>query len=934
MTRPSLPTHAPLAAILLVALGAATAFAASPVARDDRALLTDRYLETVGGVETYSILIDVLANDEDSDGDPLRVVVQDSQGGEPDTWTPDPAGSVQYLGGGVFELTVGKDELGDAEEVTFQYQLVGASNLATVSVRTGSGNILWPKAAAKNDSFSDPGACSVRMPVLANDTGVDSVADFGQPIEGEVIRDSIDPNVLIYRGGSGGSFEYTAESSQTGETDSATVTVDAGGSPTGVSEIKMADCFDRADGVELRDQPVGYFFDPNAASPLWMASHLDLIHRDRQITQSTPLTGDTVQRRRARLPFDADQWTSEGSAFYIEAQFLAPSANAQWVALAFTHGGLFSDGDLWVQLLANTGEIVLHGRTGTNPDTGEPFDEILGRANPADDGYTYLQDGWNRLRLRYDAAPSTPRVDVWVNDVRALSVPFLDDSGQVVPASETLGSITDAGVMLSYGTKAAEPGDVRFDEFKLWVGDVTEPRLGARLGDPNTGASVESGSSVDVGPLHVGCTAAHENCFSTREESLWVRNDGNVDLELSDISLSGSSNWSLERPTETSLTVAAGTSEAIRVRVDALQTGPTASHLELSTNDPDLPKFEVDLEAEVTEAPIADFVHFCEGLDCTFDAGRSTGVDLNDFSYLWTFEDTPTFGGKIRSHTFSATGIYTVELRVEDRTGALHTTQRTVAIPPEAAFTFVCANDTRTCDLDAALTTQGVVSFTFDFGDGTSWSGTGDPGADIVRHVYETSGRYDVTLAVEDGDGQVDAVTHEIVLTPSASFTTSCDPDTLTCEFDASGSTPLLASYVWSFGDGSPETEGAVEEHRYATSGIFTVTLTVTDISGQTAVHSRSVALPPRAEFSVDCDGLLCDFDASGSSPGVTSYAWDFGHAGGTATGVETVHEFPDEGDFEVSLTVTDGSGQTDTTARTVTVFNEEAFLLILVDEQ
>lgn len=927
MRRPSLPTHAALAVAVFLVSGASAAFSAPPVARDDSVLLSDRYLEVVGGVETYSILIDVLANDEDSDGDPLRVVDEDDFGGEPAIWTPDPAGSVQYLGGGVFELTVGKDEIGDAGVITFQYELEGATNVATVELLVADNiQVIF---APLNDSFSEPGACSVRMPVLANDTGADVVQSFTQPAEGEVIRDSIDPNILIYRGGSGGTFTYDAQNSQTGETDSASVTVDAGGSPTGESEIKMADCFDRADGVELRNQPVGYFFDPTVASPVWAANG-DLTHLDRQITQSTSLAGDSIQRRRARLPFDADQWTSEGSAFSIEALFLAPSANAQWVALAFTHGGLFSDGDLWVLLNAITGEVVLHGRT----DTSQNLDEILGRANPVDDGYTFVQDGWNRLRLRYDAAPSTPRVDVWVNDARALSVPFLDDSGQVVPASETLGSITDAGVMLSYGTKAAEPGDVRFDEFKLWVGDVTEPRLGARLGDPTTGASVESGSRVDVGPLHVGCTAAHENCFSTREESLWVRNDGNVDLEISNLSFSGPSEWSLEHPTGSSLTVTPGTSAEIRVRVDALQTGPTASRLEFSTNDPDLPKFGVDLEAEVTQAPIADFVHFCEGLTCTFDAGRSTGVDLNTFSYFWTFEGNFSFGGKIRSHAFSATGVYTVELEVVDGTGASHVTQRTVSIPPEAAFTFVCANDTRTCDFDAALTTEGVVSFTLDFGDGTTWSGTGDPGAEIVRHEYATSGRYDVTLTVQDGAGQVDAVTHEVVLTPNASFTASCDPATRTCDFDASGSTPLLASYTWSFGDGSPETEGAVQEHRYATSGIFTVTLTVTDISGQTAVHSQPVSIPPQADFTFECDGLLCQFDAGASTPGVESFAWDFGYAGGTATGSAPLHEFPDGGDFEVSLTVTDASGQTDTTTRTVTVFNEEAFLLILLDEQ
>ena len=77
-------------------------------------------------------------------------------------------------------------------------------------------------------------------------------------------------------------------------------------------------------------------------------------------------------------------------------------------------------------------------------------------------------------------------------------------------------------------------------------------------------------------------------------------------------------------------------------------------------------------------------------------------------------------------------------------------------------------------------------------------------------------------------------------LAPVATFTASCAA--LSCNFDGSGSTDSdgsVASYAWSFGDGSTGT-GATVSHVYSAAGTFTATLTVTDNQGATnAVQSR-----------------------------------------------------------------------------------------------
>lgn len=70
----------------------------------------------------------------------------------------------------------------------------------------------------------------------------------------------------------------------------------------------------------------------------------------------------------------------------------------------------------------------------------------------------------------------------------------------------------------------------------------------------------------------------------------------------------------------------------------------------------------------------------------------------------------------------------------------------------------------------------------------------------------------------------------------------------------------------------------------------------------------------PTAAATVSCDGLTCTFDAAGSTDpddGIETYAWDFGD-GSTGAGETVEHTYPWAGDFEATLTVTDGSGETD----------------------
>ncbi|MFW6176359.1 MAG: PKD domain-containing protein [Thermoplasmatota archaeon] len=110
--------------------------------------------------------------------------------------------------------------------------------------------------------------------------------------------------------------------------------------------------------------------------------------------------------------------------------------------------------------------------------------------------------------------------------------------------------------------------------------------------------------------------------------------------------------------------------------------------------------------------------------------------------------------------------------------------------------------------------------------------------------------------------------------------------------------------------------------------GEYTAELTVTDIAGNNGTDTITVSVVDKVDPTADAgedrtvkvDGEVI-FDASNSSDNVeiTSYEWDFDD-GTTATGKTVTHKFDEKGTYEVTLTVSDEAGNTDTDTVTVTV--------------
>jgi PKD repeat protein len=92
---------------------------------------------------------------------------------------------------------------------------------------------------------------------------------------------------------------------------------------------------------------------------------------------------------------------------------------------------------------------------------------------------------------------------------------------------------------------------------------------------------------------------------------------------------------------------------------------------------------------------------------------------------------------------------------------------------------------------------------------------------------------------------------------------------------------------------------------------------------------STPVDLPPIATFTAACSNLNCTFDSGASSDdrGITARSWNYGDnvspdngsVGGTA--VAPTKRYAAPGSYQVTLTVTDAAGQTNSQTKTVTVY-------------
>jgi PKD repeat protein len=237
----------------------------------------------------------------------------------------------------------------------------------------------------------------------------------------------------------------------------------------------------------------------------------------------------------------------------------------------------------------------------------------------------------------------------------------------------------------------------------------------------------------------------------------------------------------------------------------------------------------------------------------------SSGATITN--YVWSFGDGGSATGQTASHRFTSIGAFNVTLTVTNDRGvqgsSAQVVSTTLAEAPSGDFatspSSPVAGDTVLFNADAIQAAPGhsIVQYSWDFGDPNGPAANNTASTSRTSHVYTAVGSYNVLLSVLDDTGQHKTFTKAVSVTagqPRAAFTFAVT-GTHTITVDGSGSaaagTSLIATYAWTWGDGS-STSGtaAIVSHPYAAAGPQQVTLTVTDTLGRIGTITQTVAVP------------------------------------------------------------------------------------------
>jgi len=151
----------------------------------------------------------------------------------------------------------------------------------------------------------------------------------------------------------------------------------------------------------------------------------------------------------------------------------------------------------------------------------------------------------------------------------------------------------------------------------------------------------------------------------------------------------------------------------------------------------------ITVHLETNEGPTASFVYSPStpkiGEKVNFNASGSSDPDGSIVSFQWDFGDGRSDSGETVSHKYINAGTFTVVLVVRDNSGNRGTTSQTVSVTegasPTASFVYSPSNpaENETIYFNASESEDpdgDIVSFDWDFGDGTTGKG------ETVTHQY------------------------------------------------------------------------------------------------------------------------------------------------------------------------------------------------------
>ena len=293
--------------------------------------------------------------------------------------------------------------------------------------------------------------------------------------------------------------------------------------------------------------------------------------------------------------------------------------------------------------------------------------------------------------------------------------------------------------------------------------------------------------------------------------------------------------------------------------------------------------------------------------------------------YHWNFGDGSSSALLSPNHSFTYNGNYVVNLSVWDSSGScFDSTSQVLSVTNgitcniAASFSYTAGSAGQYTFTNTSTNMPGGAHISWYFANGNS-SALNSP-----TFVFPYNGSYQVQLNVSDSSGMC---SNYVVQTLTV---TNSNPCNLQSQFTFTNSAAGQVQFTntslgldsttlirWNFGDGAGSNILS-PSHAYAYNGTYTVNLQIGDtltpcysnFTATLSITNAANATACTANFtdSVKANGMVYFTNLSSSTSGSIQYSWSFGD-GQNSMSVNPIHTYTANGNYYVSLTLSDSSG-------------------------
>jgi gliding motility-associated-like protein len=306
-------------------------------------------------------------------------------------------------------------------------------------------------------------------------------------------------------------------------------------------------------------------------------------------------------------------------------------------------------------------------------------------------------------------------------------------------------------------------------------------------------------------------------------------------------------------------------------------------------------------------------------------------------TYLWDFGDGMQSTASDPIRTYMGGGFFPVSLTATNKECSSTYFDTVLVDRPTAKFIYngKCARSEINFTNQSSYANGTIASYQWDFGD-VNKSSSKNP-----VNIYGVAGVYTVTLTVTGSNGLQSIYKEDITIDnkPIVMFSNTsesgCSP--LSTSFVDKSVTDPASIYYWNFGD---NTFSLLKNPAkiYSNAGQYTVKLTVSSPNGcidsLIKLNYVTVLESPIAEFEHEpaCINTPIQFNEVVQSGNTnSSWSWNFGN-GATSNLQNPLCSYPSEGNFSVTLDVTNSFGCSDEVTKTLFVRNKPKANFISID--